>query len=68
MAELVAFPAPVKAQRGLVAIVDDAPAGKVPGGFARDFVLIFRAELEARFVNGGQPCAATPASNPSDCA
>lgn len=37
------------APEGLDRVVDLLPAGKVPGNFAREFCLIFRPEIEARF-------------------
>lgn len=38
------------AKRGINEIREALPPGKVPGGFARDFCLIFRDEIAARFL------------------
>lgn len=38
------------APKPLRQVVELLPAGKVPGGFARDFCQIFRPEIEARFL------------------
>lgn len=53
-------------------VSDNVPAGKEPGGFAREFALIFRREIANRFINDQEtPCAdpvASTDSPPLDCA
>jgi len=46
------------AQRLPLQVTEQLPAGKVPGGFARDFCQIFRPEIESRFLT-------TPAATPA---
>lgn len=59
----MARPVPVSlAQRGLVSVSDNVPAGMAVGNFARDFALIFREELVGKFVTGRAteaPCEGT---------
>jgi hypothetical protein len=40
------------APRGLERVVELLPPGKVPGGFAREFCLIFAPEIKERFLTG----------------
>ncbi len=62
----MAKPVPDKlARRGLASVQENLPAGRVPGGFARDFALIFRDELAARFVVRPPACAPAPDAPPS---
>lgn len=42
---------PGRALAKLKEVREALPPGKVPGGFAADFCLIFRDEIAARFLN-----------------
>lgn len=48
--------------RPLPEVREALPPGKVPGGFARDFCLIFRDEITARFLHPTRTEAATAAA------
>lgn len=58
---ILATGAPV-APKGLERVVELLPAGKVPGGFAREFCQIFRPEIEARFLTP-KPAAGSESSS-----
>lgn len=56
------------ARHGFTGIRDPVPAGRAVGGFAREFAIIFRDEIAARFILGRKPCdapAAAHAANPA---
>lgn len=49
---------PALARLGLTGIRDNLAPGQAVGGFARDFSLIFREEIEARVLAFPRPAAA----------
>lgn len=50
-------PAPAGiAKRGITTVRDNLVSGQQVAGFARDFALLFRGELAARFLCGRKSC------------